>query len=276
MSMDDIIVRTAKLTKNYRGRPALNELDLELRNGRIIGLVGPNGSGKTTLLKILAGVLADYSGTAEVLGLRPGLETKAQVSYMPDCSYLEDRMTPNDALDLFADFYTDFDRRRAYEMLLAFRLEPTQRLRDMSKGMREKVQITLVMNRAARLYLLDEPISGVDPASRQLILDSILRSYSSESCLVISTHLIHDIEPALDEVVFLDRGRVRWPGTPRICGPRAAAASISCFARSFSRRPPGSGSLGRRPRGPVSSVAAEGSRDFAWKGTLYVLSGSQI
>lgn len=250
MSMDDIIVRTAKLTKNYRGRPALNELDLELRNGRIIGLVGPNGSGKTTLLKILAGVLADYSGTAEVLGLRPGLETKAQVSYMPDCSYLEDRMTPNDALDLFADFYTDFDRRRAYEMLLAFRLEPTQRLRDMSKGMREKVQITLVMNRAARLYLLDEPISGVDPASRQLILDSILRSYSSESCLVISTHLIHDIEPALDEVVFLDRGRVRLAGNAEDLRAESGGSIDQLFRSLFQSEAAGLRELGATAERP--------------------------
>lgn len=211
-STTDTIVSTRNLTKRYRHTRALDNLNLDIQTGRIVGLVGPNGSGKTTLLKILAGVLADYSGEARIFGMEPGVETKALVSYMPDISYLEDRMTPNEAIQLFADFYTDFDAQRALEMLAAFNLSPDRRLRELSKGMREKVQVALVMSRAARLYMLDEPISGVDPASRQLILDGILRSYSADSCLIISTHLITDIEPALDEVIFLDQGMVRLQG----------------------------------------------------------------
>ena len=206
------LVQTRGLTKRYGSVTALDHLDLDIAAGRIVGLLGPNGSGKTTLLKVLAGVLADYEGEARLFGEPPGLRSKALVSYLPDASYLEDRMTPAEAMLYFSDFYQDFDYERCRALLDYFRLGLNQPLRNMSKGMREKVQVSLVMSRRARLYLLDEPISGVDPASRSVILEGILGAYDPDSCLVISTHLIADIEPILDEVLMIDRGALRISG----------------------------------------------------------------
>lgn len=200
------------LTKRYRGRPALDELSLRLETGQIVGLVGDNGSGKTTLLKILAGVLADWTGEVTVLGRVPGPETKALVSFLPDASFLADSSTCERAVNQYRLFFEDFEAERAWEMIRFFKLPEDRSLKEMSKGMREKLQVALAMSRNARVYLLDEPISGVDPASREVILRGILDGLDPESLLLISTHLIHDVEPVLDSAVFLHEGRVLLQG----------------------------------------------------------------
>ena len=200
------------LTKKYRGRPALEDLDLVLAHGQIVGLMGDNGSGKTTLLKILAGVLADWTGEVKVAGHAPGPESKALVSFLPDASFLNDDDTCEQAVAQYERFFADFDPGKARAMIEFFRLPQDRTLKEMSKGMREKAQIALAMSRNARIYLLDEPISGVDPASRSVILKGILDNFSADSLLMISTHLIHDVEPVVDSVVFLREGRVLLQG----------------------------------------------------------------
>ncbi len=200
------------LTKKYRGRAALDELTLALPGGQIVGLMGDNGSGKTTLLKILAGVLSDWSGDVKVAGYAPGPESKALVSFLPDTSFLNDGDTCERAIAQYQRFFTDFDAVKAREMIEFFRLPMDRTLKEMSKGMREKVQIALAMSRDARVYLLDEPISGVDPASRSIILNGIISNFAPESLLVISTHLIHDVEPVVDSAVFLRQGKVLLSG----------------------------------------------------------------
>lgn len=201
-------IRVSRLTKLYGKFPAIADLDLSLASGRIVGLMGENGSGKTTLLKVLAGVLAEYSGEVQIAGLTPGTQSKAVVSYLPDASYLPDTVTPDYTFGYFGDFYADFDADKARGMLEYFGLKPKQQLKTMSKGMREKLQIALVMSRAATVYLLDEPISGVDPAARETILNGIITNFSPDGLMVISTHLITDVENVVDEVVFLRGGRV--------------------------------------------------------------------
>ncbi|MEV1291028.1 ABC transporter ATP-binding protein [Pseudonocardia sp. NPDC049635] len=213
MNADPPAIEVTDLHKAYRGRPALAGLDLELTSGQVIGLMGDNGSGKTTLLKILAGVLADWTGTVRVAGHAPGPGSKALVSFLPDTSFLPDRHTPADAIAQFARFFADFDADRAREMIGFFNLPQDRTLKEMSKGMREKVQISLAMSRRARVYLLDEPISGVDPASRDVILRGILQNFAEDALLLVSTHLIQDVEPIVDSVVFLREGRVLLQGT---------------------------------------------------------------
>lgn len=206
------VVKVTGLTKYYGKFPALADLSLSLEGGQIVGLMGENGSGKTTLLKVLAGVLADYTGEVRVTGFAPGPQSKAVVSYLPDASYLSGSFTPNYAFAMFGDFYADFDAGKAKEMLRYFNLDAGQQLKDMSKGMREKVQIALVMSRAAKLYLLDEPISGVDPAARETILSGIISNFTPDALMVISTHLITDVENVVDQVLFLRQGKVLLHG----------------------------------------------------------------
>ncbi len=205
-------IEVHNLTKSYRGREALSNLDLTLDEGKIVGLMGDNGSGKTTLLKILAGVLADWSGTVHIAGHTPGPESKALVSFLPDQSFLPDRHKPEDSIAQYAQFFTDFDESKARDMVDFFALPWDRTLKEMSKGMREKLQIALAMSRKARVYLLDEPISGVDPASRDVILRGIIREFSDNSLLLMSTHLIHDVESVVDSVVFMRAGRVELTG----------------------------------------------------------------
>lgn len=203
------IIEIRGLSKSYRRKQALDQVDLTLETGRIVGLVGPNGSGKTTLLRILGSFDQAYQGSVQIDGLEPGHEARALTSYLPDSFSMSDWMTADQCIETYATFFTDFDRAKAEQMLGDFKLEGTQRLREMSKGMKEKIQILLVMSRAARVYLLDEPISAVDPASRKQILTGILNNYAEDSLLFISTHLLHDIEPIIDEVIFLDDGRIK-------------------------------------------------------------------
>lgn len=205
-------IQVAGLTKAYRGRPALNSLDLTLAPGQIVGLMGDNGSGKTTLLKILAGVLADWSGDVRVAGHAPGPESKALVSFLADASFLPDTHTPADSIALFGRFFADFDAAKAREMVDFFALPWERSLKEMSKGMREKLQISLAMSRRAKVYLLDEPISGVDPASRDVILRGILQSFDDDALMLISTHLIQDVEQIVDAVLFLKDGRMLLQG----------------------------------------------------------------
>ena len=200
------------LTKHYGATPALCDLDLTLAPGRIVGLMGDNGAGKTTLLKILAGVLADWEGSVTVAGHTPGPDSKAVVSYLPDTSFLPDRFTCCDAIGMCADFFADFDAAKAHEMVAFFALPTNRSLKALSKGMREKLQVALAMSRAARIYLLDEPISGVDPAARDVILRAVISNFSEDALMVLSTHLVADVEGIVDEAVFLHQGRLLLQG----------------------------------------------------------------
>ena len=207
-AQDDALIRLTGLTKSFGAKRALSGIDLEVGRGKSVGLLGPNGSDKTTLIKILNGLLRPTSGVALIDGHAPGVETKSHVSYLPDRMYFADWMKAADLMDLFSDFYADFDRQKAAEMFSALGIRPMERIKTMSKGTKEKVQLVLVMSRQAELYLLDEPIAGVDPAARDFILNTILTNYNENGTVLISTHLIADIERVLDEVIFLQNGQI--------------------------------------------------------------------
>ena len=203
------IFQCTNLSKIYPGgRQALANVTLSVEPGHIVGLLGPNGSGKSTLIKLLSGLLTPSSGEVRVAGMVPGVQTKALVSYLPERTYLNDWMTVRDLLSFFEDFYADFDKAKAYDMLQRLQILSDERLRTMSKGTKEKVQLILVMARNARLYLLDEPIGGVDPAARDYILQTILQNYSENATVLLSTHLIADIESILDEALFISHGGI--------------------------------------------------------------------
>lgn len=202
------VLEIKSLTKVYAHKEALSEVDLKLERGRIVGLLGPNGSGKTTMIKTIAGLLTPTTGDVFINGLRPGAATKAFVSYLPDKSYLNEWMRVIDLVAFFDEFYADFDTARAYEMLHKLGIDTKQPLKTLSKGTKEKVQLILVMSRNAQLYLLDEPIGGVDPAARDFILNTIITNYNPEATVIISTHLISDVEKVLDDIVFINKGRI--------------------------------------------------------------------
>ncbi len=206
--MSDLLIRAEGLTKAYGSKVALQDVNLSVGRGRIIGLLGPNGSGKTTLIKLLCGLLQPTVGTLLVDGEPIGTHSKSVISYLPDRMYFADWMKATDLFDLFADFYEDFDRARAMHMCAALGVNPGNKIKTMSKGTKEKVQLVMVMSRKAQLYLLDEPIAGVDPAARDFILSTILTNYNEEGTVLISTHLISDIEKVLDEVIFLKEGHI--------------------------------------------------------------------
>ena len=203
------------LAKRYGSKPALNALDLELKPGRIVGLLGPNGSGKTTLLKLCAGLLTPTAGKITICGETVGVKSKSLVSYLPDRTYLRNGQRISQQLDFFQDFYEDFDRDRAEQMLKALDVPLKARFGTLSKGSREKVQLVLVMSRRAKLYLLDEPIGGVDPAARDYILNTIVTNFAPEATVLISTHLIADVEGILDDFIFLHQGNVVRQGSVR-------------------------------------------------------------
>ena len=200
------LLKCENLTKTYGKTLALDNVNLEIPRGKIIGLLGPNGSGKTTLIKILNGLLTPTKGTLTIDGLKPGVETKRKVAYLPDSSYLNSWMTVEQIVNMFIDFYPDFRPELAYKMLQNLDIDPTAKLKTLSKGNNEKVCLILVMSRNAELYVLDEPIAGVDPATRDYIISTIINNYNPEASVILSTHLISDIEQILDEVIFINKG----------------------------------------------------------------------
>lgn len=202
------ILESRGLTKRYGNFEALSDISISLEKGKIIGLLGPNGSGKTTLLKLLNGLLTPSKGDVVINGMTIGEETKKIVSYLPERTYLNNWMKVNQMIDYFADFYSDFNKQKAYELLKRLSINPGDKLKTMSKGTKEKVQLILVMSRDAKLYLLDEPIGGVDPAARDYILNTIITNYNPEATIIISTHLITEIEQILDEVLFIQHGKI--------------------------------------------------------------------
>ena len=205
----NVLFTCTGLIKQYGSKTALDNLNLTLPRGRIIGLLGPNGSGKTTLIKLINGLLSPSAGHIYINGVEPSPETKKVVSYLPERTYFNSWMKVRDILDFFCDFYTDFRRNRAEDMLQRLDIDPTARLSTMSKGTKEKVQLIMVMSRDADLYCLDEPIGGVDPAARDYILQTIISNYSENASVLISTHLISDIENVLDDVIFIQNGHIR-------------------------------------------------------------------
>ncbi len=196
------------LSKTYGNIRALDHVDLHMEEGKIIGLLGPNGSGKTTLIKLASRLLVPTEGKITICGIEPSPETKAMVSYLPDRSFLPDWMNSRDLLDMYEDFFVDFDRARALTMLESLDIDMKMPLKKMSKGTKEKVQLILTMSRHAKVYLLDEPIAGVDPAARDYILRTIISNYDENATVLISTHLIADVENVLDEAIFLKEGRI--------------------------------------------------------------------
>ena len=202
------ILECKALSKRFGATQALESIELELEGGHIVGLLGPNGSGKTTLIKLCNGLLTPTGGTVRIDGMAPGAGTKAIVSYLPERNALPEWMTTAQAMDYYADFFEDFNSDKAKEMIANLGLQQNQRIKTMSKGTREKLQLILTMSREAKLYLLDEPIGGVDPATRDYILHTIIRNYNPDATIIISTHLITDVEPILDEVIFLREGKV--------------------------------------------------------------------
>lgn len=206
--MNDVIVDVQGVSKLYGKKRALNNVSFTCKGGQIIGLLGPNGSGKTTMIKILTGLITAYDGGVSIDDHRIGAETKAMVSYLPDEPYFADWMKVKDALQIFTDMYKDFDLERCLTIMRRFQIDETMRIKTMSKGAKEKFQLALVMSRKAKLIVLDEPIGGVDPAAREVILDTILENYSADQTILIATHLIADIERIFDSVIFIKDGEV--------------------------------------------------------------------
>lgn len=202
------ILECNNLTKYFGRKAALSDVTLKIGQGQIVGLLGPNGSGKTTLIKLANALLTPTSGEIRIAGMKPGISTKRIISYLPEKNYLNDWMKVSDIIGFFRDFYEDFNTDKAYDMLKRLGISVQDRLKTLSKGTKEKVQLILVMSREAQLYLLDEPIGGVDPAARDYILETIISSYNPDATVIISTHLISDVEKVLDHVVFINEGRV--------------------------------------------------------------------
>lgn len=209
--MSDLL-KLENVTKAYASKTALDNVSLTIPEGKIVGLLGPNGSGKSTMIKLINGLLEPTSGSIQIKNMIPSTETKKIISYLPERTYLNSWMKVQDLLNFFSDFYTDFDYNRALEMLSNLKIDLKSRLKTLSKGTKEKVQLILVMSRKADLYILDEPIGGVDPASRDYILKTIIKNYSETSSILIATHLIQEIEQICDEVIFLSEGHIVLSG----------------------------------------------------------------
>ena len=202
------IINVIGLNKSYGKKVVLDNISFEIEEGSIVGLLGPNGCGKTTLIKILTGLIKDHTGTVKIANEEPGAYTKSLVAFLPDTSYLPDWMKPADAIQYFADFYEDFDKDKAVRMVTDFGLDPHQRFKTMSKGQQEKLSLILVMCRSAKLYILDEPLGGLDPAARGAILDLIMNNYAKDAAVLLSTHLINDVERIFDRVLMISQGKV--------------------------------------------------------------------
>jgi ABC-2 type transport system ATP-binding protein len=209
----EAILQLRNLNKSYASFPALKNVDLELEPGRIMGILGPNGSGKTTLIKIVAGLLQPSGGEVMVCGMAPGAQTKALVSYLPDVNHLPNWMTIQGIIQYFNAFYEDFDPERAFALLERLGIDQSRKVTALSKGTREKLQLSLTLARKARLYLMDELLEGIDPVARMVTIDTILENYNTEGSVIISTHLITEVEKLLDEVVFLKDGEIVLSGS---------------------------------------------------------------
>lgn len=207
------VISVKNLSKSYGSKHVLSDVSFELERGHIIGLLGPNGSGKTSLIKIFTGLINDYTGEVLIDGTRPGVVSKSKVAYLPEKTYLANWMTAKDAINYIADFYDDFDKPKAMKMLDLFQLPANQKAKTMSKGQQEKLQLILVMCRNAQIYILDEPMGGVDPAARDFILQAILQNRPEGSTILMSTHLIHDIEGVLDSIIMIGRGKLLMQDT---------------------------------------------------------------
>lgn len=202
------IINISSLSKSYGSKQVLNNVSFSANPGQIIGLLGPNGCGKTTLIKILTGLIKDYTGTVKIDNEEPGVYTKSIIAYLPEKTFLPDWMRPVDAIAYYADFYKDFDKNKANELVAKLGLDPKQRIKTMSKGQQEKLNLLLIISRNAKLYILDEPFGGVDPASRSKILDLIMENYAKDSTILMSTHLIYDVEKIFDRVLMISQGKV--------------------------------------------------------------------
>ena len=202
------LLEVKHINKTFDNKDVLKDINFDITGGRIIGLLGKNGAGKTTLIKLINDLLTPTSGEILVKGKKVGVETKKVISYLPERTYLNKQMKVSEVIELFKDFYEDFDEEKAKKLLIDLDLDINERLTKMSKGMKEKVQLVLVMSRKADLYILDEPLGGVDPATRDYILDTILSNFNEKASVIISTHLISDIERILDEVIFIDKGKI--------------------------------------------------------------------
>lgn len=203
------ILEITHVSKTYGKKEALKSVSLKIEPGKVVGLLGPNGSGKSTLIKLINGLLQPTDGQILVAGQALGIETKKMISYLPERTYLNEWMKVKDLLGFFSDFYEDFDREKARQMLATLKIDEDSKLKTLSKGTKEKVQLILVMSRKAKLYILDEPIGGVDPAARDYILNTIIKNYSEESSVIIATHLIQEVENICDDIIFLGYGEVR-------------------------------------------------------------------
>ena len=202
------LIKIQDLNKKYGKKQVLKEVNLTLHGGQIVGLLGPNGSGKTTLIKVLNGLLKEYDGDVQIDQQAIGIHSKKIISYLPDEPYFENWMTTSDALNLFVDMYDDFDLNKALSLMERMNIEKKVKIKELSKGMKEKFQLILVMSRKAKIYILDEPLGGIDPAARELILDTILNNYAEDALVLLSTHLIADIEKIFDEVIFIKNGEI--------------------------------------------------------------------
>ncbi|WP_313756201.1 ABC transporter ATP-binding protein [Tissierella sp.] len=206
------IIEIKGLTKSYFNKKALNNIYLEIEKGKVVGILGPNGSGKTTMIKIITGILRESNGEVLIDGKKPGVITKSIVSYLPDRNFLYNWMNIQEAVNFYKDFYEDFDENKTYELLKFMKLDRNMKINSLSKGMVEKLNLTLVLSRNAKVYILDEPIAGVDPVARDQILDAIIKNYNENSTMLITTHLVRDMENIFDDVVFLREGEVYLTG----------------------------------------------------------------
>lgn len=206
------IIEIKGLTKSYFNKKALNNISLDIKKGKVVGILGPNGSGKTTLIKIITGILRETQGEVLIDGNKPGVTTKSIVSYLPDRNFLYNWMNIQEAINFYKDFYKDFDENKAYELLSFMKLDRNMKINALSKGMTEKLNLTLVLSRNAKVYVLDEPIAGVDPVARDQILDAIIKNYNEDSTMLITTHLVRDMENIFDDVVFLREGEIYMQG----------------------------------------------------------------
>lgn len=227
------LIECRNLVKTFTKKQALKGINLKLARGNIVGLLGPNGSGKSTFIKLACGLLTPTNGEILINGKKPGIESKKIISYLPERTYLNDWMTVADIVEYFNAFYDDFDSECAYSMIRDLKIDSSQRLKTLSKGTKEKVQLILVMSRKAEIYFLDEPIAGVDPAARDYIINTIIKNYSKDALLVISTHLISDIENILDEVIFLSYGEIKLMGDAAKIREREGKSIDALFREVF-------------------------------------------